>query len=148
MPLVLDTIDIAIIKAMVNDARKSFRQVALELGFSEHVVKKRFDRMANVGLIKSVSLILDLSKIENTELPVPLAENLTEQEISSVKKGAKVSLQCDYCNGPITGNPLVLQIADYERYFCCVTCRNTYSEKHKSRINSLVKRYLAENRPD
>ena len=127
VPLVLDEKDIAIINSMKNDTRKSFRQVGLELGLSTHVVTTRFDRLSNVGLIKSFSLIIDLSKIENSQARAQLSEieQDSDANFDLVREGTKVTVNCDYFHGVVAGEPLPLKFADFQRYFCCITCRNT-----------------------
>jgi DNA-binding Lrp family transcriptional regulator len=41
----LDKIDLAIINSLMNDGRKSFRQIAKEIGVSTPTVEARFSRM-------------------------------------------------------------------------------------------------------
>jgi Lrp/AsnC family leucine-responsive transcriptional regulator len=55
--------DIAVLKALLRDGRKSFRQISKETGISTPTVKNRFSRLLNMGVIKSISPILDLDKI-------------------------------------------------------------------------------------
>jgi DNA-binding Lrp family transcriptional regulator len=61
----LDNIDIAIINSLMQDGRKSFRQIAKEIRVSTPTVESHFTRMKNIGLIKNIEPILDLDKIEN-----------------------------------------------------------------------------------
>jgi len=61
----LDNIDIAIINSLMQDGRKSFRQIAKETKVSTPTVESHFTRMKDIGLIKNVEPILDLSKIES-----------------------------------------------------------------------------------
>ncbi|MGH9984047.1 MAG: winged helix-turn-helix transcriptional regulator [Nitrososphaeraceae archaeon] len=62
MQIHLDPIDILIIKSLLKDGRKSFRQISRETGISTRTVKARFDKLVNTGFIKSVSPVLDFSK--------------------------------------------------------------------------------------
>jgi len=71
MPFQLDTYDVSILKALFKDGRKSFREISRETGITTPTVKARFDRLMNVGFIKSVSPILnfdivgdDIGKLE------------------------------------------------------------------------------------
>jgi DNA-binding Lrp family transcriptional regulator len=64
MPLKLDSYDVSILKALLKDGRKSFREISRETGITTPTVKSRFDRLVNVGFIKSVSLILDFNIVE------------------------------------------------------------------------------------
>jgi Lrp/AsnC family transcriptional regulator, regulator for asnA, asnC and gidA len=61
----LDNIDITIINSLMQDGRKSFRQIAKETKVSTPTVESHFTRMKDIGLIKSIEPILDLSKIES-----------------------------------------------------------------------------------
>jgi DNA-binding Lrp family transcriptional regulator len=52
VPLHLDNNDIAIIKSLLKDGRKSFRQISREIGTTTPTVKARFERLVNIGFIK------------------------------------------------------------------------------------------------
>src|SRR4029078_5888475 len=65
LPLHLDKIDIAIIKSLVQDGRKSFRQISRETKITTPTVKARFERMVNVGFIKGVLPVFDYSLIDH-----------------------------------------------------------------------------------
>ena len=58
--------DIAVLKALLRDGRKSFREISRETGITTRTVRARFNRLVNVGFIKSVSPILDFSVVEQT----------------------------------------------------------------------------------
>lgn len=47
------------------DGRKSFRQIAKEIGVSTPTVEARFSRMKSMGVIKSIEPIVDIDIIEN-----------------------------------------------------------------------------------
>ena len=65
MPFQLDSYDVSILKALLKDGRKSFREISRETGITTPTVKARFDRLMNVGFIKSVSPILDFDLVED-----------------------------------------------------------------------------------
>ena len=67
MPFSLTDSDVAILKGLLKDGRKSFRQISRETGISTPTVKARFDRLVNIGFIKSVSPILDFKKIDYSD---------------------------------------------------------------------------------
>jgi Archaeal TRASH domain len=50
-------------------------------------------------------------------------------------------MQGEYCGGPINGKPKVLEFANFQRFFCCVGCKNQYKEKHEGRMQSIVEQY-------
>ncbi len=139
MPFQPDEIDIAIIESLIKDGRKSFRQISREIKVSTPTVQARYERLVNVGLIKSISPIIDLGMLENK----------TEKHFESIKvkspkkhdvkitKDMILKMTCDLCKDPISDKPHVLKIADFERFFCCTSCRTLYKEKYKGRIETL-----------
>jgi Lrp/AsnC family leucine-responsive transcriptional regulator len=165
MPLQLDNNDIAIIKSLLKDGRKSFRQISRETGITTPTVKARFERLVNIGFIKGVLPVFDFGKVNNTKDIIQIQNinkdnarrkekedfdknghnNKFEEEINKIEKkittGLAINLVCDYCHGPIFGQPRVLKFANMERFFCCNSCKTDYSEKYKGRIESLKKRY-------
>lgn len=64
MPLELEDMDMAILKSLMEDGRESFRAVSREIKVNTLTVKARYDRLVNMGLVKSVKLEIDLSKID------------------------------------------------------------------------------------
>jgi len=60
----LDNTDIAIIKALMQDGRKSFRQIAREIKASTPTVEARFSRLKGLGIIKNIQPIFDIEKID------------------------------------------------------------------------------------
>jgi DNA-binding Lrp family transcriptional regulator len=64
VPLRLDENDIAIIKSLLNDGRKSFRQISRETGITTPTVKARYERLVNVGFLKGVIPKFDFSKVD------------------------------------------------------------------------------------
>jgi DNA-binding Lrp family transcriptional regulator len=140
MPVQLDQTDHAIIKVLAKDGRKSFRQIARETGISTPTAKARFTRLVNIGFLKSVSPIFDWSKIDdNANLSSQVHSSVNNK--SKVGKNMKIKLQCDLCEGSISGEAHVFRFAGYERFFCCTQCRAAYKEKYRGRIESLTKRY-------
>jgi DNA-binding Lrp family transcriptional regulator len=159
MPLQLDDYDISILKSLLKDGRKSFREISRETGITTPTVKARFNRLVNVGFIKSVSPILDFSIVQHTTGKPELDKNAEvsraiEQQHkhdnqalelqtanSNIKKGMKIKLDCEFCHGPILGDPYVLKFANYERFFCCTACTAGYKKKYAGRIDSIKRRF-------
>ena len=154
MPLQLDNYDVSIIRSLLKDGRKSFREISRETGITTPTVKARFTRLVNVGFIKSVSPILDFDKIENESIlkPARVKENQNkkndkqglyqqQQDKFKIKKGLKIKLDCEFCNGPIFVHPHVFRFANYERFFCCTGCMSVYKQKYAGRIESIKRRF-------
>lgn len=148
LPVDLDNIDVAILKSLMEDGRKSFRAISREIKVSTPTVKSRYERLVNMGLIKSVKPEIDLSKVDREKKNLFFGEE-TIKQLEKQKKhfhvkvydNLKVKMQCEYCGGPINGKPKVLEFANFQRFFCCIGCKNNYREKHAGRIHSIVEQY-------
>ena len=166
MPLQLDDYDVSILKSLLKDGRKSFREISRETGITTPTVKARFNRLVNVGFIKSVSPILDFDIVERNVVKPQLQKgnntnskvidnedktknkqqynNQQEQRQGTkyrIKKGIKIKLDCEFCKGPITGDPHVFRFANYERFFCCTSCMSGYKQKYAGRIESIKRKF-------
>ncbi len=166
MPLQLDNYDVSILKSLLKDGRKSFREVSRETGITTPTVKARFTRLVNVGFIKSVSPILDFDIIEkesilkqepeieqnkgNANSKVTENENkwsnklgLNQEQNSrlKIKKGLKIKLDCEFCKGPISTSPHIFRFANFERFFCCTGCMSGYKQKYAARIESIKRKF-------
>jgi DNA-binding Lrp family transcriptional regulator len=153
LPVDLDNTDVAILKSLMEDGRKSFRAISREIKVSTPTVKSRYERLVNIGLIKSVKPEIDLSKVTRGgkkksqffggEETIKQLEEQKKHFHVKVVENMKVKMQCEYCGGPINGKPKVLEFANFQRFFCCTGCKNQYKEKHEGRIRSLVEQYKA-----
>jgi DNA-binding Lrp family transcriptional regulator len=109
MPFILTNSDVAIVQGLLKDGRKSFRQISRETGISTPTVKARFDRLVNIGFIKSISPTLDFKKIVyndslvNDNTLLQSTKNKRQELENYIKKGTGIQLKCDFCRGPISG---------------------------------------------
>jgi DNA-binding Lrp family transcriptional regulator len=167
MPLSLDEIDISILKSILEDGRKSFRQISRDTGITTPTVKARYERLVNVGFIKGVLPVFDFEKVvesngdEKNNLvqledlkqtankrksinKSTLNSNL-KKEINDIQKrissGLTINIVCDFCEGPVFGKPKILKFANIERFFCCTSCKSGYSQKYRGRIESIKRKY-------
>ena len=138
MPVHLDRTDIAILRSLMEDGRKSFRAISREIDVSTPTVKNRYERLVNMGLIKSVKPEIDISKIASSDTN---AFKHPSRRRDVKLDGLQVKLKCEFCGGPIHYSPKTLRFANLERFFCCVSCRSSYREKYAGRIRSLVEKY-------
>ena len=166
MPLELDNIDISIINSILEDGRKSFRQISRDTGITTPTVKARYERLVNVGFVKGVLPIFDFEKIESDVREEKnfiqlqyLDENdkrkentdknpqnkILKNEIDEIQKriasGLTINIICDFCDGPVYGKPKILKFADIGRFFCCISCKSGYTEKYQVRIESIIRKY-------
>ncbi|MBX8631083.1 MAG: Lrp/AsnC family transcriptional regulator [Thermoplasmata archaeon] len=58
----IDKLDLSILKSMQKNARKSFRDIARELGVSLNTVSSRVKRLEESGVIKGYSALIDPSR--------------------------------------------------------------------------------------
>ncbi len=127
MPLYLDENDVAIIKSLLEDRRKSFRQISRDTGITTPTVKSRYERLVNVGFINGVFPIFDFSKVNNNDgqqqndslIQIQnIKENATENENAienvfdnvfekdignmenKITNGLAIHIICDFCEGP------------------------------------------------
>ena len=151
MPFNLTDIDVSIIKELLKDGRQSFREISRSTGISTPTVKARFERLINVGFLKSISPIFDISKIDLNSIDPKIKKDLTrdlnfleQQSIFNklIEKDLEILLVCDFCEGPISGKTHVLKFANIERFFCCTGCRTSYKDKYSGRIEALKKRHI------
>jgi DNA-binding Lrp family transcriptional regulator len=170
MPLQLDNYDVSILKSLLKDGRKSFREISRETGITTPTVKARFTRLVNVGFIKSVSPIFDFDMVEKENILKPALEdeqnkpnddsrakedenrkndNINKSRINQqqqdsrlkIKKGLRIKLDCEFCKGPITSHPHIFRFANYERFFCCIGCMSGYKQKYAGRIESIKRKF-------
>lgn len=162
MAIDLNDKDVAVLKALLRDGRKSFRQISKEIGTSTPTVKARFSRLVNMGVIKSISPILDLDKLSyyakgkkvqnnSSELDSMVADYTqklikNENDLNSLKtinaaKRISVNIKCNYCKISLLGRMYVFKFANIERFFCCAECRSAYKKKYAGRIQAITTRY-------
>lgn len=137
MPYDLDEMDIAILNSLIEDGRKSFRQIGREIKVTTPTVQARYSRLVNLGFIKSISPVLDLSKLDKkSKMHIKKSEQKTLSKLDlDTNQGIKVT--CDYCDGMVMGEPAVLKFAKFERFFCCSSCKKLYKEKYAGKIQSI-----------
>ncbi len=138
MPHELDDIDIRIVTSLQQDGRKSFRQISRETGVSTPTVQARFQRLVNIGLIKSISPVIDPTIVINKQKKQIKASGSVKLQEVNLKPGMSVKMECDLCEGPIGGRPHIFKFASFERFFCCITCKTQYKEKNRGRIQSII----------
>ena len=146
MPLELDEYDVSILKSLFKDGRKSFRQVSRETGITTPTVKARFERLVNVGFIRGVQPIIDSQKIQKSTAATKLQTAITKnQPVKKIKEGICIQLDCDFCHGNIAGAAHVIKFADYERFFCCSSCKSEYKKKYGGRIQAIIDNHVKSN---
>ena len=80
MPLSLDEIDVSILRSLLEDGRKSFRQISRETGITTPTVKARYERLVNIGFLNGILPIFDFEKVESKEKNFIRLQDLDEKE--------------------------------------------------------------------
>ena len=140
MPYELDDIDIGIVTSLQEDGRKSFRQIARELKISTPTILARYQRLVNIGLIKSISPVIDSTNVVDKQKEKLVTCDCHESSDVLLKSGMSVKMKCDLCDGIIGDKPHVFKFANFERFFCCNTCKTQYRENNKGRIQSIIEK--------
>jgi Lrp/AsnC family leucine-responsive transcriptional regulator len=144
MPFKLDDMDLAILESLIQDGRKSFRQISRETGISTPTVQARYERLVNIGLVKAVLPIIDTGMLEDktgTRLHNIRSKAIKHHNVK-ISKDMLVKMSCDYCEGSVHEKPSILKFGNLERFFCCTSCRTLYKEKYKGRIESMTDRQI------
>ena len=164
MPVYLDERDIAIIRSLLEDGRKSFRQISRDTGITTPTVKARLERLINVGFIKSVIPVFDFNKVDSnyaSNIPVDNKKNkmvrnnqeviynnnkVFEREIDEIKdrikKGIAIKVLCYFCQNSIDRKPIVLKFNKLDLFFCCTLCKNNYIQKYDLKVKSNKKKNI------
>ena len=162
MPVYLDERDIAIIRSLLEDGRKSFRQISRDTGITTPTVKARFERLINVGFIKSVIPIFDFNKADSnyaSNIPLDNKKNnmvrdkqelvynnnkVFEREIDEIigrlKKGIAIKILCYFCQNSIDLKPIVVKFNKLDLFFCSTLCKNNYIQKYHLKKKSNKKK--------
>jgi DNA-binding Lrp family transcriptional regulator len=143
LPVELDEYDVSILKSLFKDGRKSFRQISRETGITTPTVKARFERLVNIGFIQGVVPLINLRKVDKTKVihdELQAANKIPR--LKNIKKGIQIMLDCDYCHGVIAGAPQVFKFANFERFFCCISCKSEYKRKYGGRIQAIIENYV------
>jgi len=111
----------------------------------------------NVGFIKKIIPVIDLAKVQNARSLLELqaenknarsllelqAENNSKNQFKNIKKGMQIMLNCDFCHGVIAGVPQIFKFANYERFFCCTSCKSEYKTKYAGRIQAIIEKNVS-----
>jgi DNA-binding Lrp family transcriptional regulator len=87
----LDNTDIAIVKALIQDGRKSFRQIAREIKVSTPTVEARFSRLKALRIIKNIQPIFDIEKIDGQMSALVFVKTNLSQSTDIANKLASIA---------------------------------------------------------
>ena len=65
MPIQLDKTDIRILNALMEDGRRSYRELARQTSVSPPTVENRVEKLLKVGLIRKIVPIIDIDKLDS-----------------------------------------------------------------------------------
>jgi len=115
--------------------------ISREAKISTPTVQARYERLVNIGLVKAVLPIIDTGMLEGktgTRLDNIRSRAIKHHDVK-ISKDMLVKMSCDFCQGPVHEKPNILKFGNFERFFCCTSCRTLYKEKYKGRIESISK---------
>ena len=87
----LDKTDLAIINSLMQDGRKSFRQIAREIKVSTPTVEDRFEKMKSMGIISNIQPIINIDKIESQMSAMLFLKSNHSQSIDIANKLSSIS---------------------------------------------------------
>ncbi len=108
----LDALDRAIIEALLQDGRASFRAVARAVGSTTPTVSARVKRMQDLGIIQGFRVVLGPSTGDASATAAIDAQAWNPVVV------------CHTCGGPLPDPAVEMRIGERAHVFCCVTCRD------------------------
>ncbi|MEM2237810.1 MAG: AsnC family transcriptional regulator [Candidatus Caldarchaeum sp.] len=63
MPITLDEVDVALVRALAEDGRRSYRQLAKIVGVSTPTARQRIKRLMDIGFIRKIAPVFDLERV-------------------------------------------------------------------------------------
>lgn len=79
-----------IINSLIEDGRKSFRQISKEIGFSTPTVESHFSKLMGLGIIKNILPIFDLERLEHGLSAFVFVKTHTANALSLANKFAEI----------------------------------------------------------
>jgi Lrp/AsnC family leucine-responsive transcriptional regulator len=95
----------------------------------------------NVGFIQRVVPVIDFGRIAKVNANFEIQAENNKHPFKKIKKGIQIILDCDFCHGIIAGSPQVFKFANYERFFCCTSCKFEYKRKYGGRIQAIIEKH-------
>lgn len=115
---ILDDLDRALLAALLEDARLSYRELARRTGTTTPTASARVRRMEQIGIITGYTVRLD-----------PQRFGQQPSRPHQFDLAAPVSLACHTCRQETT-DPFWATVDGRRHPFCCTMCRTTYQQKH------------------
>jgi DNA-binding Lrp family transcriptional regulator len=85
----IDPIDIQILRLLQGDARKSFKEIALQCGVSADTINNRFIAMEKKGIIRGTTIVIDPKQLEKKYLVfigIQVTHPYSDQVLNMVKR--------------------------------------------------------------
>ena len=131
----------------MEDGRKSFRAISREINVSTPTVKSRYERLVNIGLIKSVKPEIDLSKVHRGKKSKFFGKE-TIKQLKEQKKHFHVKERIyegkdamrKLWRYPQIASLKYLSLQIFSDFSVCIGCKNNYRDKYSGRIRSIVEK--------
>ncbi len=92
LPIELDDTDLAILRALMENGRQSFREIGRSVGVSSPTVESHVRRLFQIGVIRRITAILDIDKMKS-EVSALILLKVNLPELERVLKNLSVTEQ-------------------------------------------------------
>jgi len=89
MPVELDNTDLAILKALMENGRQSFREIGRSVGVSSPTIESHVRRLFQIGVIRRIAAVLDIDKMKS-EVSALILLRVDLPELENVLKNLSV----------------------------------------------------------
>ncbi len=117
--MVLDDLDRRLLELLLEDARRSFRQLAQLANSTAPTVAARVRRMEELGIILGYHVKLDPRRFGDPD-STPF----------DIDVHAPATAACHQCHKQ-TSDPVWQRIGDIRHPFCCTTCRDAFATRYE-----------------
>lgn len=93
--MAVDRIDLKIIRSLNINARKSYKEISQETDVSDTTVRKRIQRMLDLGIIKKFNVLLDypkLGRVIKAFIGIRLSPTTLQEVVNNLKDNPDVQV--------------------------------------------------------
>jgi len=130
----LDTTDVKILRALQEDARLSFRELARRIGVSVPTISARVSNLLQLGIITGFHAAVDPKRLKGTHA---VWKGPKDTPLAVISDGASEAVDCFECGQPIEGAPVRIRMDGRVHYLCCTSCERLYRDRYE-KIRSLA----------
>ncbi len=121
--MVLDELDRRLLELLLEDARRSYRELARLADTTAPTAAARVRRMEELGIILGYHVRLDPQRFQG-------AGQAPGGQLDLAAQASQASVACHQCHKS-TREPVWQRIGERRHPFCCTTCRDTYVRRYE-----------------